>query len=72
MISASMADGRGLKTPRVVEIFGPAGAGKTTLCLLLNQYQERIRLSEFPDVRKIVDSPFFIWYGLRLDRKSVV
>jgi deoxyadenosine/deoxycytidine kinase len=66
MNGVSMIDRRGLKTPRVVEIIGPAGAGKTTLCQALNNNQERIRLCDFPDVRKIVDIPFYIWYGLSL------
>jgi adenylate kinase family enzyme len=59
-------EGRALKTPRVVEVIGPAGAGKTTLCQALDQYQERIRLEDFPDVRKISDAPFFIGNGLSL------
>jgi adenylate kinase family enzyme len=52
--------------PRVVEIIGPAGAGKTTLCQALNQYPKQIRWVDFPDVRNILDAPFFIWYGLSL------
>lgn len=54
------------KTPRVVEIIGPAGAGKSTLYKALGDYPEHIRLSDFPDVRKIADAPFFIKYGLQL------
>lgn len=53
-------------SPRVVEIIGPAGAGKTTLCRALNQYPKQIRLCDFPDVRNILDAPFFIGYGLSL------
>jgi deoxyadenosine/deoxycytidine kinase len=66
MKSVSLIDGRGLKTPRVVEIIGPAGAGKTTLCQALNHYPKQIRLYDFPDVRKIVYAPFFVWYGVSL------
>jgi thymidylate kinase len=50
----------------VVEIVGPAGAGKTTLCQVLDRYTESIRLENFPDVRKVTDAPFFILNGLQL------
>jgi len=53
------------KKPRIVEIVGPAGAGKTTLCKLLS-LTHGFRLSSFPDVRKAANAPFFILYGLRL------
>jgi len=52
--------------PRIVEIVGPAGAGKTTLCHALSHNNESIHLSNFPDVRKIADAPFFIWNGLQI------
>jgi adenylate kinase family enzyme len=51
---------------RVVEIVGPAGAGKTTLYQALDHYPETIRLENFPDVRKAADAPFFISNGLQL------
>jgi adenylate kinase family enzyme len=51
---------------QVVEIVGPAGAGKTTLFQALDCYSETIRLGNFPDVRKMADAPFFISNGLRL------
>jgi adenylate kinase family enzyme len=51
---------------RVVEIVGPAGAGKSTLYQALGHYPESIRLENFPDVRKAADAPFFILNGLRL------
>jgi hypothetical protein len=51
---------------RVVEIVGPAGAGKTTLFQTLDCYSESIRLGNFPDVRKMADAPFFISNGIRL------
>jgi adenylate kinase family enzyme len=51
---------------RVLEIIGPAGAGKTTLCATLGAYPAQIQLRDFPDVHKITDAPFFIWYGLKL------
>lgn len=52
--------------PRIVEIVGPAGAGKTTLCHLLCRDNESIQLGNFPDVRKISAAPFFIWNGLQI------
>jgi hypothetical protein len=51
---------------RVVEIIGPAGAGKTTLFKALSDYPDQIRLSDFPNVRRVTDAPFFIRYGLQL------
>jgi hypothetical protein len=51
---------------RVVEIVGPAGAGKTTLYQALGRYPDSICLGNFPDVRKVADAPFFILNGLRL------
>lgn len=53
------------KRPRIVEIVGPAGAGKTTLCKLLNS-SRGVHLSNFPDVRKVTNIPFFILHGVRL------
>jgi len=54
------------RKPRVVEIIGPAGAGKTTLYNELSRYSDCIQLSNFPDVRKFANAPFFIVYGLQL------
>lgn len=51
---------------RIVEIVGPAGAGKTTLYHALSRRNKSIYLSNFPDVRKISDAPFFIWNGLQI------
>jgi hypothetical protein len=51
---------------RVVEIVGPAGAGKTKLYHQLACYTKLIRLENFPDVRRITDAPFFISNGLGL------
>jgi adenylate kinase family enzyme len=51
---------------RIVEIVGPAGAGKTTLCQALDRYTESVRLENFPDVHKVADAPFFISNGLQL------
>jgi shikimate kinase len=52
--------------PRIVEIVGPAGAGKTTLYFALSFNNESIHPGNFPDVRKISAAPFFIWNGLRI------
>jgi thymidylate kinase len=54
------------KFTRIVEIVGPAGAGKTTLCQALSGRNESIYPSNFPDVRAISDAPFFIWNGLQI------
>ena len=54
------------KIPRVVEIVGLAGAGKTTLSQTLSIQNEHIHLSSFPDVRNIVYAPFFIWQGFQI------
>lgn len=52
--------------PRIVEIVGPAGAGKSTLSHVLSRCNKSIHLSNFPDVRKISAAPFFIWNGLQI------
>ena len=51
---------------RLMEVIGPAGAGKTSLYASLGESSAQIRLSDFPDVHKIADAPFFIRYGLQL------
>jgi shikimate kinase len=40
---------------RVVEVVGPAGAGKSSLCRVLSGYPERIRIEYHPDVHKLRD-----------------
>lgn len=54
------------KKARVVEIIGPAGAGKTSLYVSLGEYPGQILLSNFPDVHKITAAPFFVRYGVQL------
>jgi shikimate kinase len=57
--------------PRIVEIIGAAGAGKTTLYNALSRYPSHIRLSDFPNVRSLKDAPFFIRYGLQILPKLI-
>jgi hypothetical protein len=65
MDSANQNGGK-QKRPRIVEIIGPAGAGKTTLCETLIRSGSGVRLQNFPDVRNVSNAPFFISYGLQL------
>lgn len=51
---------------KVIEIVGPAGAGKSTLYQALGCYTEYVRLENFPDVHKWTDAPFYISNGIRL------
>jgi len=53
------------KRARIVEVVGPAGAGKTTLCTALSRHSN-IQVDNFPDVRKVVNVPFFTLYGLQV------
>jgi thymidylate kinase len=66
MKSAETSVARKRDIPRIVEIVGPAGAGKTTLCQILNNYQELIQLTDFPDVHQVGNAPFYIRHGLGL------
>jgi thymidylate kinase len=43
----------------IVELVGPAGAGKTTLANVLLQRSKRIQLGTPPNIRKIEHFPFF-------------
>ena len=52
--------------PRIVEIVGPAGAGKTTLCQALNHSSAFIQLSNFPNIRQISAAPFFFGNGFQV------
>lgn len=50
---------------RVVEIVGPAGAGKSTLYQALRG-RDSLHLDNFPDVRRLANLPFFLWNGARV------
>jgi shikimate kinase len=50
----------------MVEILGPAGAGKTTLASSLCQRNGRITVAEIPGARTFRNAPFFINNGLEL------
>lgn len=50
----------------LVELAGPAGAGKSTLTKALTEYDHEIRISEFPSVRAVKNLPFFVWNTLLL------
>ncbi len=54
------------KKPRIVEIIGPAGAGKTTLFKALGNYPDLVRLRKCPNIHKTADAPFFIRYSVQL------
>jgi thymidylate kinase len=66
METVEASGSRGRKIRRVMEIIGPAGAGKTTLYRALKAHEEQVVLSDFPDVRKLSAAPFFIRYCLGL------
>ena len=66
MNNSSVSTGSRQGGTRVVEIVGPAGAGKTTLSHGLDCFDKSIRLENFPDVRKVADAPFFISNGVKL------
>jgi AAA domain len=52
--------------PLVVEVVGPAGAGKSTVSGMLVRGGEQIVLSDPPFVWSLADFPFFFRYGLPL------
>jgi shikimate kinase len=54
------------KRPLIIEIAGPAGAGKTTLAKALSQGNENIIISPVPRVRKARTVPLFIRQALAL------
>jgi adenylate kinase family enzyme len=48
------------KQPIVVELVGPAGAGKTSLAKFLGQQNEVMRITDPPYFRRVEDIPFFV------------
>ena len=54
------------KPSLVVELVGPAGAGKTILSQALSRGSDSILVSDPPFVRSVVHSPFFVRHGLLL------
>jgi deoxyadenosine/deoxycytidine kinase len=48
-----------LNPPRIIELVGIAGAGKTTLANSLSQIDKRIVLSDHPYFREVRDIPYF-------------
>jgi hypothetical protein len=51
---------------QIVEIVGPAGAGKTALYHELSRGSSSIYPGNFPDVRKLSTAPFFLRNGLQI------
>jgi len=51
---------------QIVEVIGPAGAGKTSLCQALSHCSQSIQLSNFPDVRQISALPFLARNGFQI------
>lgn len=54
------------RSPLVVELVGPAGAGKTTISMALTRRSAGILESNFPYVRSVMDTSFFVRHGLLL------
>lgn len=52
------------RSPRIIEMVGLAGAGKTTLAKALCQISNRIYICEHPNFHKIEHIPFFAWNSL--------
>lgn len=58
------ADGKG--NTKIIEIIGPAGAGKSTLAFLLAKNPDVLLVDQSPNTRRLADIPFFILYILKL------
>jgi len=51
---------------KLIEIIGPAGAGKSTLALLLAKNPDVSLVDQSPNTRRMADIPFFIIHILKL------
>ena len=49
-----------MKRPLIVELAGPAGAGKSTLTAALSECDRNIRVGMFPNIRDLKSIPFFL------------
>jgi thymidylate kinase len=58
--------GRTQSRARIVEVVGPAGAGKTTVSRMLGRHGGQVQLGRFPDVNKKGDALFFVYHGTGL------
>jgi len=66
-INQVLVDNRWTAKPlRIVEVVGPAGAGKSTLSRVLSQRDERILVCDPPFVWSVLNFPFFTWHILQL------
>lgn len=54
------------RKPRVVEVVGPAGAGKSSLCRILSGYGDRIRIEYHLDIHKLQDLLLLSMYQFQL------
>jgi len=54
------------KQPLIIELVGPAGAGKSTITKALRKSNGNIRIGTVPNVRDIKDFPFFLWNTILL------
>lgn len=52
--------------PRIIELVGIAGAGKTTLARALSLRNDRILICEQPYFRRAIYFPYFSWYSLMM------
>jgi shikimate kinase len=67
IVDSARTDDRTMeRPPLVVELVGPAGAGKTTLAQALKQRSKRILIGTAPQIRRVGHIPFFARNSLLL------